>query len=286
MVFQSNPHYSNYARGFSKLLTYKTDSGKELQGALFYPAGFEHGKKCPMVVYIYSRESLKVHDYSNPTMYNRIGFTISNYTNDGYLVLMPDIKYEVGQPGKSVLDCVDAAVNKVLKMRIVERNHIGLIGHSFGGYEVCHLLTRTSMFAAAVAGAAVTDLISSYLAVNTTNGMKMDWRFETQQYRMGTTPFNDLQGYLENTTVTNASKITTPLLHWAGKEDKQCDWRQGNELHLAMRRLNKSNIFLVYPNQGHILSNPVAQSDLTYRTKNWFDLYLKGKLFPADGSAP
>jgi dipeptidyl aminopeptidase/acylaminoacyl peptidase len=285
-VFQSNPHSTNFLRGFSRLITYKTESGKELQGALFYPAGFENGKKYPMVVYIYSRESLKVHDYSNPTMYNPIGFTTSNYTNDGYLVFMPDIKYDIGQPGNSALECVDAAVKKVAEMGIVEQNHIGLIGHSFGGYEVCHLLTRTSMFAAAVAGAAVTDLISSYLSVNTGNGMKMDWRFETQQYRMGTTPFNDLQGYLENTTVTNASKITTPLLHWAGKEDTQCDWRQGSELHLAMRRLNKPNIFLAYPNQGHILSNTVAQSDLTKRTKNWFDHYLKGKLFPADGSTP
>ncbi|RYY25409.1 MAG: S9 family peptidase [Chitinophagaceae bacterium] len=285
-LFSSNPHFKKYETGFSKLVTYKNSEGIELQGALFYPAGFEQGKKYPMVVYIYGKESSSIHDYNNPTMYNAIGFATSTYTNDGYIVFKPDIRYEIGQPGKSVFDCVTAAINKVIGMGIVEDDHIGLIGHSFGGYEVCQVLTRTSIFAAAVAGAAVTDMISSYFSVNTTNGMKMDWRFENQQYRMGTTPFTDLQGYLENSTVTNAEKISTPLLHWAGKDDSQCDWRQSIELHLALRRLNKPNVFLAYPGQGHILSNPEAQLDLSTRTKNWFDHYLKNKPFPYGSNMP
>lgn len=277
LLHQSNPHFEKFESGTAKLIKYKNEQGKECQAALFYPSGYQKGKQYPMIVYIYSRESYNLHDYSNPTLHHQFGFPTSIYTNDGYLVLMPDIWYKVGEPGKSVHDGVTAAVNKVKGMGILDEKHIGLIGHSFGGYETAHLLTRTSMFAAAMAGGAVTDIISSFLSVNIKTGIKMDWRFETQQFRMGTTPFGNLRGYLENSTVTNATNITTPLLLWNGKEDTQSDWRQSVELHLALRRLNKPCKFLAYPNQGHVLSDPAAQYDLTIRTKNWFDHYLKGK---------
>ena len=280
VIFQSNAHHLVYDWGKSKLLTYKNTSGVSLNGSLFYPAGYEQGKQYPMIVYIYSKESVNIHNYINPTMYDPIGFAVSNYTNDGYIVFKPDIIYKIGEPGTSILDCVNSGLQEVLKMKIVEENHIGLLGHSYGGHEVALLITKTSQFAAAVASAAVTDMISSYLSVNETNGMKMDWRFESFQYRMGSTPFNNLKGYLENSPVINAEKIVTPLLLWNGKNDYSVNWKQGVELHLALRRLNKPNTFLVYPNQGHILTDPAAQYDLTLRNKNWFDYYLKNKPIP------
>lgn len=276
-LFQTNSHFKNYQWGTSKLITYKNRKGDDLQSALFYPAGYQPGKKYPMIVYIYSKLSQNLHEYNNPTMYQPIGFPPSNYTVDGYLVLMPDIKYTVGTPGESILDCVESAVNAVKAMGIVETDHIGLIGHSYGGYETCLLLTQTSTFAAAVAGASVTNMLSSYLSINTVTAAKMDWRYESQQYRMASTPFENLDGYIKNSAVTNASKITTPLLSWSGKDDTSVDWRQSIELHLALRRLQKRNVFLAYKNQGHILTDEVAQFDLTARIKDWFNYYLKNK---------
>jgi dipeptidyl aminopeptidase/acylaminoacyl peptidase len=285
-LFQSNLHFNKYKWGTSKLISYKNSKREVLQGALFYPENYQPEKKYPMIVYIYSRLSQDIHEYNNPTMYQAIGFPPSNYTTDGYLVLMPDIKYTVGSPDKSILDCVESAVKSVIAMGIVEPNHIGLIGHSYGGYETCHLLTETSLFAAAVAGASVTNMLSSYLSINLETGDKMDWRYESQQYRMASTPFDNLDGYIKNSTVTQAGNITTPLLSWAGKDDTSVDWHQSIELHLALRRLQKRNIFLAYPGQGHILTDDVAKFDLTTRIKNWFDHYLKDKAFPKFGNLP
>ena len=276
-LVQSNPHYSRYEWGRSEIMSFKNEKGRELEGALFYPAGYQKGKKYPMIVYIYSKLSQNVHEYVNPTMFQPIGFCPSVYTSDNYIVLMPDIEYAIGNPSPSIVDCVTSAVAKVVGMGIVNQEKIGLIGHSYGGYETCQIVAGTSMFAAAVAGASVTNMLSSYLSINSDTGKKMDWRFESQQYRMRSTPFDNLKGYLENSSVPNAANIQTPLLSWSGKEDMSVDWRQGIELHLSLRRLQKRNVFLAYPNQGHILTDPLAQLDLSVRIKNWFDHYLNEK---------
>ncbi len=166
-------------------------------------------------------------------------------------------------------------VESALETANIDFKRVGIIGHSYGGHETSLLISKTPFFAAAVAGAASTNMISDYLSLNeVTNDVKF-WKFEMHQYRMGSNPFNNLESYINNSPVMNAQKITTPLLSWSGKDDGTVDFRQSVELHLALKRLEKKNTLLVYPNEGHILTNPKAQYDLTQRIKSWFDYYLK-----------
>ena len=75
----------------------------------------------------------------------------------------------------------------------------------------------------------------------------------------------------------NASKINTPLLTWAGKTDGNVQPKQAEAFYAALRRLKKEHVMLVYENDGHIFHNPKNQVDLTHKTQEWFDYYLKGK---------
>jgi dipeptidyl aminopeptidase/acylaminoacyl peptidase len=274
-IFQSNRHSVKYDWGRSELIAYTNSHGDSLKGVLIYPAGYVKGKKYPMVVYIYERLSSTLHDYNNPVLADRAGFSAPAYFLDGYLVLMPDIKYELNAPGPSALDCVTSAVNAVINRNVVQENHIGLIGHSFGGTETAFIVTQTKMFAAAVSSGAVTDPVSYYLTLNPFTNRSNNWRFESHQFRMKTSPLHDWDSFIRNSAIAHAANITTPLLSWSGKSDGSVNYEQGIELHLALRRLNKRNIFLLYPNQGHILSDEKAKRDVTKRVKDWFDLYLK-----------
>lgn len=277
MIFQSNNHYSKYNWSRSELIHYTNSKGDELKGVLMYPANYKPGKKYPMVVYIYERLSNTLYDYVYPVSRHHIGFSLPNYLHDGYFILMPDTKYEIGLPGPSAADCVTSAVKSVLKRNVVEENHIGLLGHSFGGFQTAFIITQTPLFAAAVASGAITDPVSSYLTWNPQRYRSENWRYEDHQYRMQSSPFNNWQGYLKNSTIANAANITTPLLSWNGKKDASVNFEQGLELHLALRALGKPNVFLLYPDQEHVLFDPVAQLDLTTRVKAWFDKYLKNQ---------
>lgn len=279
VLFQSNRHQDRFEYGRSELVHFKNSNGDELKGALFYPAGYKKDKKYPMIVKIYEQLSGMVHNYIRPSFINSTGFNTSVFTANGYFVLFPDIKHIKGSPGISANDCVNAAVREVVATHSIDEKRIGLIGHSFGGYETDFILTQTSLFAAAVSGAGIGNTIGSYFALNTNGGGAEDamWRFESQQMRMGIPFFSDKQSYLDNSPLFNAQSIKTPLLQWAGKNDVVVPYEQSVNLYLALRKLKSKTILLVYPEEGHSFSKEGNQRDLTRRILQWFDYYLKGK---------
>lgn len=280
VVFQSNPQHYKFQWGRSEVFSFTTASHGTLKAALFYPAGYDPSRQYPMVVYIYEKESNSHDLYVNPSELNSGGFNITNLTSQGYLVLAPDIHYTFGSPGLSALDCVTSATRAAIRRASVDPKKIGLIGGSFGGYETSFIITQTDMFAAAVAGAGITDLISNYFYVSWNFGVPNFWRFERGQMRMGLTPFEDYGSYLENSPIYHADKICTPLLSWSGEEDYQVHYYQSMELHLALRRLHKKNVLFLYPGEGHFLSKPDNQRHCTRSTEQWFAHYLKGEEEP------
>ena len=151
-VAATNAFQSNYAWSHSELIEYKSPKGRRLQGALYYPAGYQAGKQYPMIVYLYEKLSDGLHHYSS--LSERQYYNASAMTSHGYFVLMPDIVFRPREPGLSVAECVTAALKAVLAKGVVNEKKIGVMGHSWGGFDTAFLATHTTLFAAAVAGRA------------------------------------------------------------------------------------------------------------------------------------
>lgn len=77
-----------------------------------------------------------------------------------------------------------------------------------------------------------------------------------------------------------AAKVNTPLLLWAGKEDYQVNWNQSVTWYLALKRLNKEVVLLLYPNTRHVILDDVTKMDVATKTMAWFDFYLKDSCKP------
>lgn len=275
--FQSNSQQKKYFWGKSELIEYQNSKNKNLKGVLLYPANYNPEQKYPMIVHIYEIQSNGLHHYCNPTVYNENGFNPTVFTTEGYFVFFPDVFIENGNPGISVTDCVVAATKKVIAKGIVSPDKIGLMGHSFGGYETSFAITQTDLFATAIASGAITDLNSFYLTIGQQSGQPDMWRFQNEQWQMEKTPFEAPLAYQANSPIAHVQNIKTPVLQWSGKQDKQVDPHQTIEFYLALRRLGKKNITLFYPNEGHVLTNATNQKDLTIRMQEWFDYFLKDK---------
>ncbi|WP_159076271.1 prolyl oligopeptidase family serine peptidase [Flagellimonas amoyensis] len=272
-----NAFQKEYAWGRSSLIDYQNKKGDTLKGVLVHPANYDPGQKYPMVVRIYEEQLGRLYksvvptesittDYMNPSV----------LASKGYLVLYPNIRYELGKTGESALDCVVSAVNKVIDMGLADPERVGLYGASFGGFETTYIISQTNLFATAIAGAAITDIVSRYLSINEKSGQGEAWRYEHHQFRMGDSFKEDFEGFAGNSPVYNVHGMNTPLLAWVGKEDPNVSWHQSVELFLALRRLQKEHVLLVYPGEQHTILSEENKRDLVRRMSEWMDHYLKG----------
>jgi dipeptidyl aminopeptidase/acylaminoacyl peptidase len=205
---------------------------------------------------------------------------MSLYASNGYLVLQPDIVYEIGRPGTSALDCVTSATKKVIELGYADPKRIGIQGHSWGGYETSYISTQTDMFACVVTGAPPTNLVSFYDELYKSTGTNQSGITEKGQVRMGVSPWDNMKLYEDQSAIFNATKIKTPILILHGTSDGAVDWHQGLEYYNAGRRLGKQIILLSYPGEDHHLNKKENQIDFLGRMKQYFDHYLKGEKAP------
>jgi dipeptidyl aminopeptidase/acylaminoacyl peptidase len=275
LLYQTNPQQQNYYWGRSQVIRYRTIDGKDLSGALFFPANYDSTKKYPMVVEIYETRAKEVHFYVEPSeSKNKSNYIINPtaYTADGYFVLLPDISYRLNEPGISAVRCITAAVQAAINKYAVDKNKIGLTGFSFGGYETSFTISQTNMFATAIAGGGITDVPDFYLGISSF-GTNLT-RVEEDQFRMNV-PFYS-ETFIRNSPIHNIDKINTPLLLYTGHGDTNVDWTQSRRFQLALWRLGKKSTMLVYPGENHDIQQEIHQLDLGRKMKNWFDYYLKG----------
>jgi predicted peptidase len=275
-VTKTNPFQSDYAWGWSELIDYVTDKGRELQGALFYPAGYEKGKKYPMIVYNYELLSQNVHRYVVPS--DRSYYNVSVFTSQGYSVLEPDIVFRIRQSGWSAVECITAGVKKVIEIGLVDPKKVGIVGHSMGGFNTSFVATHTNgIFAAAVAGAPITDLVSYYGDHHWGSGVAETDHIETGQERMEVALYEDFQAYVDNSAVYNVHNMTTPLLLEHGDSDGIIAWYQSIMLYNIARRAKKNVVMLGYIGEDHGLRKKQNQKDYQRRILAWFGHYLKGE---------
>jgi len=260
-----------------QLVNYTSEKGDKLQAALFLPANYEKGKSYPTMVNFYEKMSNTANQFSTPSAN---GFNRSVYTSNGYAVLVPDITYRVNDPGMSAVWCMVPAVKAAIATGVVDAKHIGITGHSWGGYQTAFLVTQTDVFAAAVAGAPLTDMVSMYSLVYKNSGGWNGAIFESSQGRFKGGYWDNWEAYYRNSPVFWAKNVHTPLMILHNDKDGAVDFTQGLEYFNTLRRMQKPVIMLEYIGENHGLRKPANQRDYTVRMKEYFDHYLMGAAAP------
>lgn len=266
----------------AQIIEYSVTLGKggptrKLQGSLYLPANYVKGKTYPTIVYIYEKLTSGHFGFTTPSA---SGFNKSVYTSNGYAVLMPDITYRVNDPGMSAVWCLTAAVKAAIATGVVDPKHIGLHGHSWGGYQTAFTITQTDLFAAAIAGAPLTNMVSMYSLIYKNSGGGNMSIFESSQGRFLGGYWDNWDAYYRNSPVNFAKNVKAPLVILHNDKDGAVDFTQGVEYYNALRRLGKPVVMLEYPGENHSLAKPANQQDYTVRMKEFFDHFLMGKPAP------
>ena len=264
----------------SILVDYTSTKGDRLQGALFLPANYEKGKSYPTVVNIYEKMSANLHAYTRLTQPNPTTINKALYTSRGYAVFLPDITYKFDDPGMSAVWSVVPAVKAAIATGIVDSRRVGIMGHSWGGYQTAFLITQTDLFAAAVASAPITDFISMSSLIYKATGTANSVVAESSQGRFTAAPWENLDPYLRNSPVLFAKNVKTPVLMLHNDKDGAVDFTQGVEFYNALRRLQKPVVMLEYMGETHGLARRPNGKDFMFRVQEFFDHYLQAKPMP------
>ena len=278
-ISNANPQQSDKRWSTNELITWTSLNGDELEGILYKPEGFDRGKKYPMMVYFYERNSHNLNNYWGAYPHRSI-INPNYYASRGYLVFIPDIIYRDGYPGPSCYDAVIPGVTKLIDMGFVDKENIGVQGHSWGGYQSAYLITRTDIFAAAESGAPVSNMFSAYGGIRWGSGLSRMFQYEHTQSRIGGTIWEYPRRYTENSPIFFVDKINTPVLIMHNDQDGAVPWYQGIEFFVALRRLNKPAWMLNYNDEPHWPTKRENIIDFQTRMQQFFDHYLMEKPMP------
>ncbi len=271
-----NPQQSSYNWMTAELFTWKAYNGKTATGIVYKPENFQDGKKYPMIAYFYEKFSDGLYNYLAPAP-TPSRLNIPFFVSRGYVVFVPDIHYQEGYPGKSAFDYVVSGTRALVKRGWADSTKLGIQGQSWGGYQLAHIITRTTLFSAAWAGAPVANMTSAYGGIRWESGMNRQFQYEKTQSRIGATLWEKPQLYFENSPLFHLPKVKTPLVIMANDADGAVPWYQGIEMFTAMRRLNQKVWMLNYNGEAHNLVERKNRKDIQIREQQFFDWLLKGE---------
>ncbi|HCT94927.1 MAG: hypothetical protein A2X19_10395 [Bacteroidetes bacterium GWE2_39_28] len=278
-ITTANPQQSEFIWGDAQLISWISLDGHKMEGVLYKPENFDPSKKYPMVVNFYDKNSSALHSHRIPEAH-RSTIDYHMYTSNGYIVLNTDIVYKEGYPGESAYNCIMPGISAVINMGFVDPARIGAQGHSWGGYQVAYLATRTNLFAAIESGAPVVNMFSAYGGIRWGTGLNRSFQYEHQQSRIGKTPWESPLRYIENSPIFTMDKVTTPILIMHNDQDGHVPWYQGIEYFVALKRLRKPVWMLNYTGEVHWPQKLKNKVDFQIRMMQFFDHYLKGKPMP------
>ncbi|WP_298439903.1 prolyl oligopeptidase family serine peptidase [uncultured Ferrimonas sp.] len=264
--------------GQARMVNWRDNNGTPLQGVVITPPGWDGNTPLPTIIYFYRFMSDRLHKFPQMALNHRPN--LPWFSSKGYAIFLPDIRFEIGQPGQSTQDALLPGVERLVQLGITDRSKVGLQGHSWAGYQSAQLVTQTDAFAAVVTGAPVSNMTSAYTGIRLGSGLGRQFQYETGQSRIGQSLYQAPQRYIDNSPVFHAQNINTPMLIMFGDRDDAVPWQQGVELYLAMRRLSKPVVMLQYQDEPHHLKKYPNKLDYSLKMMAFFDHHLQNSPAP------
>ncbi len=286
-ITDANPQQAEFLWGHRILFDFENRDGVRVQGILALPDDYQPGEKRPMLVTFYEKNSQNLHRYTAPSYLGGMGSSPTQAVSEGYLTMMPDVHFRTRTSHSDMLECVEAAVQKVIEMGYVDPERIGVTGHSYGGQGAAFVGVRSDMFAAVGMGAGVTDLTYDFnqnwgwaYGIDGGSGANGPNYYLYSQGRQATNPWEDPELYRFESGLTHVPDATAPFLIMHGTSDPTVAFQHALGFYNALRFNGKSAVLLAYPGEGHGLRGLANRRDLTVRFFEFFNHYLKDEPAP------
>jgi dipeptidyl aminopeptidase/acylaminoacyl peptidase len=261
----------------TEIVRWKSFDGKEIEGILTYPIGYQAGQKVPLILNIHGGPAGVFSQ--NFVAANQGSYPIAAFAEMGYAVLRPNPRGSTGYGvtfrrsnerdwgGNDFKDLM-LGVDEIIKMGIADKSKLGVMGWSYGGYMSSWIVGHTDRFKAASIGAPVVNLVSQ-------DGTSDISEFLPSYYRKY--HWEDFDVYTLHSPIRYVSNVKTPVMLQHGEADARVPFSQSMEFYLALKRRNVPVRLLGLPRQPHGPVEPKMVLKVMQTNVEWFDKYFSEK---------
>jgi dipeptidyl aminopeptidase/acylaminoacyl peptidase len=271
-----NDQLKNFKHSSREIIEWKSTDGTPIQGVLIKPDDFDSSKKYPLLVVIHTGPTLVDQPSLNPS--GDI-YPIEPLAAKGALVLQVNYRGSIGYGEKFRLQLVHSlglpqyqdiisGVDYLISQGIVDRERVGALGYSHGGYIAAFIAAYSNRFKAVSVGAGVSDWRIFYTNSDAGPGM-LDL--------LKATPWDDPDYYRETAPLTYIKKATTPTLIQHGRLDPRAPIAGSYELYRGLKDQGVPVKMIVYDGVAHAGWNPRQYRALKQHNYEWFSQWIWGE---------
>lgn len=270
-----NASFLDYPKAETEIVHWRSSDGLQIEGLLTYPIGYQKGNQYPLLLVIHGGP---MGFFDETFLGTPNPYPLAAFAQEGFFVFRPNPRGSTGY-GRNFRvanykdwggnDCSDilSGIDALIAKGLVDKEKLGVMGWSYGGYMTSWITTQTHQFKAASIGAGPCNLVSM-------KGTSDLFRFMDDYFGDFLT-YRSL--YEERSPIYFVQNIETPCLIQHGTTDQRVPVSQALEFFHGLDRLNKTVQLILYPNMGHRLTDPKMQLDAMNSNLSWFTQYVKGE---------
>lgn len=275
-ISKANADLNMSPLGRTEVIRWKATDGKEIEGLLTYPVGYQAGQRVPLILNIHGGPTGV---FQQTFIGGRGVYPLATFAARGYAILRPNPRGSSGYGtefrranlkdwGGADYQDLMSGVDKVIAMGVADPERLGVMGWSYGGFMTSWIVTQTHRFKAASAGAPVTNLMSF-------NGTADIPAFVPDYF--GGQSWEAMELYQKHSPMFNVKGVKTPTMIQHGDADVRVPISQGYEFYNALKTQGVPTRMIVLPRQPHGPTEPKMQVAAMQANLDWFEKYLGGK---------
>lgn len=262
--------------GRTEVISWKSKDGKEIEGLLTYPVGYQTGQRVPLILNVHGGPAGV---FLQTFIGGRGVYPLATFASRGYAILRPNPRGSSGYGtefrranlqdwGFGDYQDLMTGVDRVIEMGVADPERLGVMGWSYGGFMTSWIVTQTQRFKAASAGAPVTNLMSF-------NGTADIPSFVPDYF--GGQFWEIMDRYQKHSPMFNVKGVSTPTMIQHGEADVRVPIAQGYEFYNALKVKGVPTRMLVLPRQPHGPTEPKMQLAAMKANLEWFEKYIGSK---------
>lgn len=276
-ITNENSFFKGKLKSNRDITSWKSSDDLEIEGVLSTPADFDPQKKYPLLVLIHGGP-----DWASSPIHSGCfneKYPVEQFIEKGFIVLEPNYRGSSGYGNEFLkanyrnlgigdYEDVISGVDALVDMGIADKDRVGVMGWSQGGFISAFCSTYSDRFRAISVGGGITNWSNHYVNTDTPYFIKM---------YLGNNLWNDPEIYRKTSPMTYIKKACTPTLIQHGEMDARVPTTNAYELYQGLRDMDVDTELIIFKGMAYSSDQPGMNVAIMKQNLKWFSHYILGE---------